>query len=601
MIDSPLPTIEALRGVATIGSTIVAVGNNGTVLNSTDGITWNRIPTALTDELWQLASSGKDLVIASNRMGVVWTSADGWNWIPRPTGLDGMMYWLNWCNGRYVGLATIATGRSQHGAFLTSLDGIKWTRHSIDSGGFWPTAATWTGKIFIAAGKKTTAFQELKARLMLPAKIDEPTAGVSVDGKSWTLTPLPIPSSQAGRMSVAWNGRLAALICGNKVFASSDGIKWTEQLAAPKSTYLARVVWTGSHFFAVGRNSNRRKTDRAAVYWSTDGITWTSADSPQGSDLLYSAVWTGSQFVAVGVDGVIQTSPTGEHWTKRAPTGSTGTLRRMCSNGSSYVAVGSGTVTSSQDGRVWNSQVVPEDFDANSLVWNGSQFVTVGNKGRVFTSRDGARWIRISMTTEEDLNDIVWTGKQFVCVGTDSNKAPLGPLILSSADGAAWSQQAAPEDLGGLHAAVWTGKQVVAVGELGSVVTSGDGSAWTKRRGSRKGMLPTLEALAYSGDTFVAVGRAGAMSGDKAILCSPDGITWTERPGVGPILLFGVTWAGDRFFAVGERGVVAVSTDGFSWGFDSITTSQALTGAFWDGKRAYAVGHNGVILSTTPK
>jgi photosystem II stability/assembly factor-like uncharacterized protein len=91
------------------------------------------------------------------------------------------------------------------------------------------------------------------------------------------------------------------------------------------------------------------------------------------------------------------------------------------------------------------------------------------------------------------------------------------------------------------------------------------------------------------------------MSGSKAILCSNDGFTWTEHPGTGPVLLFGITWAADRFIAVGERGSVVFSPDGFTWSYDSVCTDQMLDDVFWDGKSVYSVGARGVVITTSPR
>lgn len=65
-------------------------------------------------------------------------------------------------------------------------------------------------------------------------------------------------------------------------------------------------------------------------------------------------------------------------------------------------------------------------------------------------------------------------------------------------------------------------------------------------------------------------------------------------------LLLDITRAGDRLFAVGDRGHVVVSADdGASWTQCITPTRAMLTGvAFADASHGWAVGHDGVIIST---
>lgn len=66
-------------------------------------------------------------------------------------------------------------------------------------------------------------------------------------------------------------------------------------------------------------------------------------------------------------------------------------------------------------------------------------------------------------------------------------------------------------------------------------------------------------------------------------------------------LLLGVTRAGDRLIAVGERGVVLLSDDnGMSWRQARVPVSVTLTSVrFVSDRRGWATGHSGVLLQTT--
>jgi len=105
-----------------------------------------------------------------------------------------------------------------------------------------------------------------------------------------------------------------------------------------------------------------------------------------------------------------------------------------------------------------------------------------------------------------------------------------------------------------LGAVTWSGTQFVAVGAFGTILTSPDGVAWTKRR---SGTTESLTGIVWSGAQFVVVGNA---AGNGVILTSPDGISWTSRmPGTTSSLsLFAVTWSG-TLFAAGGLDVIVTS------------------------------------------
>lgn len=66
-------------------------------------------------------------------------------------------------------------------------------------------------------------------------------------------------------------------------------------------------------------------------------------------------------------------------------------------------------------------------------------------------------------------------------------------------------------------------------------------------------------------------------------------------------VLLGITRAGERLVAVGERGIVLLSDDsGASWRQSKVPVSSTLTAVqFVDGKQGWAVGHAGVVLHSS--
>jgi len=164
---------------------------------------------------------------------------------------------------------------------------------------------------------------------------------------------------------------------------------------------------------------------------------------------------------------------------------------------------------------------MPYQWQFESVVWGGSQFVAVGrvvgqavplrwDRALIATSPDGAMWTERSVpdSSKSKLRDVAWSGRRFVAVGD---------AIFTSSDGVTWSAQKLPGG-GELSAVTWADSEFVAVGWKSGVVTSRDGITWTER-GARGG---SLSHVAWSGHQFVALELT-------MIFTSPDAVTWTPR------------------------------------------------------------------------
>jgi hypothetical protein len=250
-----------LRSVAWTGKLFAAVGYAGTILTSPDGITWTSRNSGTSRDLICVAWTGSKLVAVGNyteSRRVNWNdtyptvfhycfalaSSDGITWELGQDGMNGFlssMTWngstllavgpagnvaaskdgMAWTKGSGVtsDLLGIAWGDSQfvavggytdltpHDAAYYSLDGITWTRASIN---LWASILTlytacWTGSSFVAAGSDGTII-------------------TSSDGKSWTGT----SGINAGSIySVSWTGgRVVMLSGGGGISTSLDGKTW---------------------------------------------------------------------------------------------------------------------------------------------------------------------------------------------------------------------------------------------------------------------------------------------------------------------------------------------------------------------------------------
>lgn len=228
----------------------------------------------------------------------------------------------------------------------------------------------------------------------------------------------------------------------------------------------------------------------------------------------------------------------------------------------------------SADGRDWTRVELPDRTIARptSVTWNGTDYVIVGvveeevePRAAVWLSSDGTSWQRVADDPAFDIGGYIdtmeyhaWGGPVDVavdsagslfavgqtCTGMAPGDAPRSttcqPVVWTSADGLAWApsfpgETAAASRLASIAAA---GGRVVAVGgsAIGSVVgvepdesahvLVGDGDGW---RLVKPAGLPSLDRVVTLGNGFLAASTAG---GVVSLWTSPDGLAWTEVPGV---------------------------------------------------------------------
>ncbi len=152
------------------------------------------------------------------------------------------------------------------------------------------------------------------------------------------------------------------------------------------------------------------------------------------------------------------------------------------------------------------------------------------------------------------LHNVVFANGGFIALGEVGT-------ILSSTDGTNWVRQASGVTTDLRDCAYGNGRYVI-VGDFGTILTSTNGIVWSQQYG---GTFYSLNGVCYGGGQFVAVGE------QTIILTSTDGATWTP-PSSGPWELYDVIHAGGLFVAAGGSDsttgstcVILTSTDGVVW------------------------------------
>lgn len=571
---------QQLRAAVFHGDRLVVTGEAGRVVWGDDLTTFATLSLATTDWLEGVASSGTTLVAVGDN-AALFTSASGTNWTRRtlPATQQAWFRGATW-GGSAPGFFVVV---GENGTVLTSPDGTTWTKRSVSSGnGAHLNRVIWTGSGFVAVGDAGTvifgnaagtswvrqqasgatgdlngaAAASNASRLVVG---DQEVRHATLVGNVVVWTPqnsssLSAPAPIANFLSAIWDGELfllggrAGLLAYGEPSAipgiiswstyPSPGRDWLFDLtpAVSYGTNISVSMPYGSLAWTTNRTTNQfyvAAGDRASILNSDDGVTWAASLVPAtATNRTYSGV-TGNEhgLVAVGSGGTISFSPVDY-------SAIVGTNR--FTNGAVVTEV---VVTNWANtlGLAWYASLSPTTLDLQAATASASRYVIGGAGGFVATSDNGTNWTTRASGTTRFLS------------GMDSH-----------ADG------------------------FIAVGDAGTILTSPDGVAWTAQTSGTTNWIYRVRA---ADGKFVAVGQNGTL------LTSPDAITWTAR-------LTGVTnWLNDvefvagQWFAVGNQGTVLSSPDADTWTLDpTLITGKSLYAATTLRGQLITAGVEGVIL-----
>jgi hypothetical protein len=165
-VISPLLARVFLEAITYGSGKFVAVGTNGSILTSANGIAWTRSVSGTVAVLHAVAYGGGRFV-AVGEGGVISTSPDGISWTYEDSGTFGSLHGIAYGGGRFVAVGPTAV--------VTSADGVHWkTATEMEMSGMY--AVAYGEDQFVAVGERGAGF-------------------TSADGSAW----VPGPSAVAGR------------------------------------------------------------------------------------------------------------------------------------------------------------------------------------------------------------------------------------------------------------------------------------------------------------------------------------------------------------------------------------------------------------------
>lgn len=267
---------------------------------------------------------------------------------------------------------------------------------------------------------------------------------------------------------------------GGRRMISSDGLKWEitaewAEKGGDDSNNLMGLAYGLGIFVAVGGGGFSKDKQGGHILVSKDGREWREVHSEPFR--VNPIVFSGNRFVAGGPDRTLLFSDDGETWTKGAQVAVDGFpgwamwFRNGAFGNGTFVFMGEGGAKKEFYWCVTSKDGTTADFrrdlpQLRGLAFGAGTFVAVGT-GVIVTSSDGKEWAKQERAPEEKLDWIHWTGQEFLCGG--------GKTTLLSADGKTWK----PSPLKPQGMPLWTdGSRFITSSWPGRMSFSPDGKTW---------------------------------------------------------------------------------------------------------------------------
>jgi len=465
--------------VAANGSRAVAVGDNGAIYTSTNGLVWARTASGTFEWLRGVAASS-NAYVAVGENGMVLRSTTGTSWTPVSafTGqhLNRVRYVGKGTNARFVAVGDGGV------AFWSATGNSGWA--SLNSGttnDLLDVAENDLGLLLVGDG-------EMRFQAAGTGTWSNQVTDVATNPPpAWVY--LSAASAGTNRFWVA--GRTGLLYEG----VSTNGVgelTWTP-LPDSSHAWLWDLTVIDGCYVAVG--------DLASILTSLDGIVWAREVVPPvvTNSVLLGVGGDTNRLFAVGDAGTLLVSHAG--WTNVTLTNVVGT----------NVTLTNTTVNTL--GLFWTNRPPFTSEDLQGVGCDGTRYVVSGGQGGVFTSGDGTNWVQRSTPTTNFLSGITPHPGGWIASGA------AGTLLRSDASATAWS-------LVSLGTTNWlyrvrhVGGQLVTVGQNGTLYSSPDGTNWTARA---TGTSQWLNDATFVDGTWYVVGMQGLL------LSSTNLVQWTRQ------------------------------------------------------------------------
>ena len=574
-----MPFPDTMQSVCFGNGKFVAVGVNGVIHTSSDGLSWDEGQRPYVATLNKVIfANGRFMAVGSG--GAIITSTNGLLWNSQASSTTDDLFGLTFGNGTYA--ACGAAGR-----LVTSTDGFSWT--ATNAG---PTDLNWISYgngLFIVPCQAPNAFQIL----------------VSSDLRTWiTATVMSSFITTWPYMPVEFgNGTWLATAADKgepyaqqyEFYSSPDATHWTQGAAAEYSTYYANhhLLFENGLFYYFS-------LDTSSLILTSDGTTRTYSGVSLPSDLANAndVTYADGRFALVGNYGKAWTSTDTTNWNYGSYySGVPMNFRQLMTDSNQYLAVAdSQPILISSDGMDFSAAGNSPTGIVAALGFDGSNYVAVGG-GQVYISTTSTTWVPRTSNTPQALAAICRGPARWVAVGANGT-------VISSPNALAWTLRSSGTG-NGLNGVDFGNGVYVAVGNGGTIISSPDGGTWDVQF---SGVVTDLNRVRFLNGQFLALGA------DGTVLTSSDGGVWSVQSAGTTAALYDIAFGDSRYFVAGfgDENVFLVSSNGVNWqditvkvsanvvtdeGLPGkiVNTSPARTVAYLNGS-FWIAGDNGLLL-----
>ena len=421
-----IPESNRFTGMASNGSRLVLVGNDGLIMSSDNGLDWTLRQDSIPelsgiDDDFNFVSTANGLFIAGGKQGLLMTSPDGVVWTLVETPFESWQYSAVFQDGTYHFAGRVGIVHTTEN-FLDWVDislGTSSTIQGIAGDGENLLAGGRDGFVSLSSDginwEATTAgTREFINEIEYGADVfvaTDASGGIwkSNDSESW----ISVHEESSGHFvtGLVFDGsQFVAITFTGTLITSPDGEIWTESPGLDGDPQQLRLI--GDTFWVVGSSG--------LVAFSQNLTDWTLL--AVGASTLLDIAFGNGTYVVTGRDGALYSSEDGTTWTTQE-SGHTEHLKTVAFNNGKFIVLGRPNVLlSSENGTAWESlgsNLTP--FDASRLEVIDEIFVAPGYLGGVGTSPDGLNWTLYYPRTSQTLFDIVCSDERTVAVGTSGS------------------------------------------------------------------------------------------------------------------------------------------------------------------------------------
>jgi len=364
-------TLANLNCVIYADGAFVVVGNNGTILRSTDGISWSNC-ISKTQQTLNGITYGNNIFVAVGD-NITLTSTDGIIWTNQEA-ITNSHYCLGvaYGNETFMAAGWWANDGTQQKCYGTSPDGINWNWFSF--GGLFThfNGITFASNTFVLPG-------------WYYANFFYGYVFYTTNGTYWT-----------GQQASSYDITAIDYANGLEVAAGGSGSILTS-IPIPYSPWTNQISGTSEWLNGIGHSSNEFVVvgNAGAILTSSDGVSWASRNTGITNNLI-SVTYGNGCFIAVGNNGTILKSGNVAFLPPSIITQPTGNILQV-SNNVTFTVIASGTLPLNYQWQ-FNGKKLAGQITANLSLTN-VQFANAGSYSVIVTNAYGSVTSAIAQLT----------------------------------------------------------------------------------------------------------------------------------------------------------------------------------------------------------